>query len=1355
MDWPAATAAGSDKMARFNDLESGFEKTLALSYGRHIITGHPIEHSVGLEGGAATNIANADKRVALKIALGDGAPDVDGEGCWCGPDITIGGAGCEPASGMALWLKKSSLTGAEGDHIASWQDSSGNGFDLAQSDDSLRPLISADGGADFDPTKLLVGSDDPALNFPDGYTLFLVMRRAANDNYCSILGKLQDDYLGWEFDRKQRFGLIEHNNFLVGAARDYDAFGSDGWWYQVVSPGAFDDATHVFTVKVSHEGAVGTSRLTTRTDGFPVDSQRINGNNDNGSATMPPTSNSGAFYLGDTPLYGPGFGINGVIYEVILYPGALSDEAINQTEDYLRNLASIERPKRNYSVPTEVARVTHSNTWTGITVPAGTQEGDLMVMAIRWQGGTGGLDSDSIDWGYTSATLNSGRGWSSTGIAFNIQNSGPAIAADFRIRRAMGSGETFAFASWDYGSGRKFAPDHPFEVTIVTYRGLAVAGAGTPAFDGGWFELYNEAYGEAEGDASWNWNRVSPPGATADHVTDPIFAPYPNAMLYVATIDDTGAFTIESTVIDAGSTGNIARSGAANWSITAMMFEAESEADTSDPVPSCEGGDGVTISPGDACSMEVIYAGETIPPENVHFHAGTLSRGKNDPIQGIDSLFPNGFTYNGTAYLVVVLPDGVADDADPSKLVVLIYTSQLADYDESGVRTAIAYSPNPSRVKANMLRRIGQLARIYWPSFTHSRDYYDAEIEAPVSNANSYAAFDAAPTYDVVGPISADAGTGAITPTTGKISGYDNRAITQQRIVGGEDGGFHATLGGAFPTGTGGGEMSLIDEHGTAWFGISWGNGHLAILANEVPIDDITIPYDFPAVGGDTIELNVVGGYFILKQNGVIKAIPQGLAPAPIDVDLFGRIVLWQATAEVTASHFTGKATSATAVHTEMVKRFEAHPAFSGPVDIGTALDYVDSLCASDTQDAGRYIVFLTPEARTSVHTFDEDTNVVGKTIQFYTTDIRNRPNRLWAKFRNLDLRYLDQDSVFDLRDALFEKIGRPIDPGALNFGSMKSSQAQRLIRFEMRRRSDNKIFSNLTGMDDSFHVLPADVVTVLSYKIRVKVSAGYDNAAVSIVLAAGEGAKLPATPFYATWWNRTDYPIPFKDPNREIIRVTAVAGDTLTIVRAQQSTAASTKNTAGKSYVLGRFPKDFMVISATRESPEQLPAGLQRQFVLQEYYPNDYRDTDHDVPQTPSGAQPTSTFAGPRAPILQLAQSTIAGAGDTLITKILGTIYFSAFPTAQTAKIFVTKPGGSEQDTGIVVAPGTGSNVGSFEFIPDVTGEYQFGAEAIAASGAIGGSARATITLGDVLIESSSSEILVESSSGEILTGV
>lgn len=59
-----------------------------------------------------------------------------------------------------------------------------------------------------------------------------------------------------------------------------------------------------------------------------------------------------------------------------------------------------------------------------------------------------------------------------------------------------------------------------------------------------------------------------------------------------------------------------------------------------------------------------------------------------------------------------------------------------------------------------------------------------------------------------------------------------------------------------------------------------------------------------------------------------------------------------------------------------------------------------------------------------------------------------------------------------------------------------------------------------------------------------------------SLVVASGEGALFPAVPFNATVWPAGAQP---STSNAEIVRVTNIATDTLTITRAQEGTAART----------------------------------------------------------------------------------------------------------------------------------------------------------------------------------------------------
>jgi hypothetical protein len=86
---------------------------------------------------------------------------------------------------------------------------------------------------------------------------------------------------------------------------------------------------------------------------------------------------------------------------------------------------------------------------------------------------------------------------------------------------------------------------------------------------------------------------------------------------------------------------------------------------------------------------------------------------------------------------------------------------------------------------------------------------------------------------------------------------------------------------------------------------------------------------------------------------------------------------------------------------------------------------------------------------------------------------------------------------------------------------------------------------------------------------VQVQASTGYTSSATAITLQSGQGAKLPAAPFNLIWWNSSDFPNPANDPNVEIVRVTGISTDTLTISRAQEGTTATNKNTVGKTYSL------------------------------------------------------------------------------------------------------------------------------------------------------------------------------------------
>ncbi len=101
----------------------------------------------------------------------------------------------------------------------------------------------------------------------------------------------------------------------------------------------------------------------------------------------------------------------------------------------------------------------------------------------------------------------------------------------------------------------------------------------------------------------------------------------------------------------------------------------------------------------------------------------------------------------------------------------------------------------------------------------------------------------------------------------------------------------------------------------------------------------------------------------------------------------------------------------------------------------------------------------------------------------------------------------------------------------------------------------------------------------------------GHTSGQTSITLNTGQGAALPdpsVRQYNLTWHNLTDFPDPSDDPNVEIVRVTAKAGDVLTVLRGQEGTVATDKNIAGKTYQF--------LLTPTKKTIDDIEREIQRQ---------------------------------------------------------------------------------------------------------------------------------------------------------------
>lgn len=88
--------------------------------------------------------------------------------------------------------------------------------------------------------------------------------------------------------------------------------------------------------------------------------------------------------------------------------------------------------------------------------------------------------------------------------------------------------------------------------------------------------------------------------------------------------------------------------------------------------------------------------------------------------------------------------------------------------------------------------------------------------------------------------------------------------------------------------------------------------------------------------------------------------------------------------------------------------------------------------------------------------------------------------------------------------------------------------------------------------------------------------AAGIDSAATELSVGASEGLRFSAVPFNAVIWNTTDYKSPahaYVAGEAEVVRITAIVTDALTITRAQEGTTAVALNTADKVYEIWAGP--------------------------------------------------------------------------------------------------------------------------------------------------------------------------------------
>ncbi len=89
----------------------------------------------------------------------------------------------------------------------------------------------------------------------------------------------------------------------------------------------------------------------------------------------------------------------------------------------------------------------------------------------------------------------------------------------------------------------------------------------------------------------------------------------------------------------------------------------------------------------------------------------------------------------------------------------------------------------------------------------------------------------------------------------------------------------------------------------------------------------------------------------------------------------------------------------------------------------------------------------------------------------------------------------------------------------------------------------------------------------------------GIASGATEVVLDDATNFLDPASGEYnCVIWEISNYGNPADDPNKEIVRATALSGSTLTITRAQEGTIASNHNTGGETYAIANVLTKKMI---------------------------------------------------------------------------------------------------------------------------------------------------------------------------------
>lgn len=162
---------------------------------------------------------------------------------------------------------------------------------------------------------------------------------------------------------------------------------------------------------------------------------------------------------------------------------------------------------------------------------------------------------------------------------------------------------------------------------------------------------------------------------------------------------------------------------------------------------------------------------------------------------------------------------------------------------------------------------------------------------------------------------------------------------------------------------------------------------------------------------------------------------------------------------------------------TQSIKRFEAHPVWTSRFSLAELLDVVGLISGSTWQDDGYLMRWKLATDQKPSHSFTRR-NIVPASFSPRPDKLRQRITELKLNFRDVQDVYLKESSVTARREDLIIEYRNSITQ-EITLPNMNWSQAWRIAEMLMRLSTDNPQRAELTGYEDSFHLLKGDYATV------------------------------------------------------------------------------------------------------------------------------------------------------------------------------------------------------------------------------------------------------------------------------------